>query len=406
MTVGGMRALEMVCKRCRKEVGDDEGLQCDFCKGCMHASCGSMTNALKRELLRAGRDKKGVHWFCVECSQDVKVIFKSMHDLRTRMVALEEVVSRFTMARNKAEANKDEEIVAGGLDGELGAGGPTEEMVAGGQDKTVVVRGQEVEQDQSREQSGKGQKQVEHGSGRKEQKAEETLLKEFVVPKRRQSYSYAAAKSRCEGAKPEGVETRNRFDVLTDEDQTETETINSQTVLIGSSMAGTVGRAMHWQLRGAFVWRKYSGARIEEITKRLQEIELGEKVENVVLMVGTNNLKSDGTEAIMEKYGELIQTAKEKGDKKIVVVGIISRSDLGDYYESKRLGINMRLKKKCEEMGVKYVEMGGQFKDRDAVLWEDGLHLNDAGAYKMGKAIFDGMFPRFLSRRRQGDRGD
>jgi lysophospholipase L1-like esterase len=66
----------------------------------------------------------------------------------------------------------------------------------------------------------------------------------------------------------------------------------------------------------------------------------------------------------------------------------------------------MRLKKKCEEMGVKYVEMGGQFKDRDAVLWEDGLHLNDAGAYKMGKAIFDGMFPRFLSRRRQGDRGD
>ena len=117
---------------------------------------------------------------------------------------------------------------------------------------------------------------------------------------------------------------------------------------------------------------KYSGARIEGITKRLQEIELGEKVENVVLMVGTNNLKSDGTEAIMEKYGELIQTAKEKGDKKIVVVGIISRSDLGDYYESKRLGINMRLKKKCGEMGVKYVEMGGQFKDRDAVLWEDG----------------------------------
>jgi lysophospholipase L1-like esterase len=202
------------------------------------------------------------------------------------------------------------------------------------------------------------------------------------------------------------VETRNRFGVLTEEGQADIETINSQTVLIGSSMAGSVGRALHWQLRGAFVWRKYSGAKIEEITKRVQEIELGEKVENLALMVGTNNLKTDGTEDIMEKYEELIRTAKEKGDRKIVVVGIISRSDLGDYYESKRLGINIRLKKKCEEMGVKYVEMGGQFKDRDSYLWDDGLHLNDAGAYKMGKAIFESIFPRFLSQRRPGVRGD
>ena len=171
-------------------------------------------------------------------------------------------------------------------------------------------------------------------------------------------------------------------------------------------MAGTVGRALHWQLRGAFVWRKYSGAKIDGITERLQEIELGEKVENLVLMVGTNNLKNDGTEDIMGKYEELIRTAKEKGDRRIVVVGIISRSDLGDYYESKRLGINIRLKNKCDAIGVKYVEMGGQFKDRDSVLWDDGLHLNDAGAYKMGKAIFDRIFPRFLSQRRPGDRGD
>ena len=65
VNVGSLRALEMVCKRCRKDVGDNEGLQCDFCKGYMHASCGSMTKGLKRELLRAGREKKGVHWYTV-----------------------------------------------------------------------------------------------------------------------------------------------------------------------------------------------------------------------------------------------------------------------------------------------------------------------------------------------------
>ena len=36
------------------------------------------------------------------------------------------------------------------------------------------------------------------------------------------------------------------------------------------------------------------------------------------------------------------------------------------------------------------------------MLWDDGLHLNNARAYKMGKVIFEGIFPRFLSQRRQG----
>ena len=76
-----VRALNMVCKRCCKGVGDDEGaegLQCDFCKGYMHASCGSIMKGLKRELLRAGREQKGVHWYCIECSQDVNGIFRCM----------------------------------------------------------------------------------------------------------------------------------------------------------------------------------------------------------------------------------------------------------------------------------------------------------------------------------------
>ena len=123
MNVGSMRTLEMVCKKCRKDVRDDEGLQCDFCKRCMHASCGSMTKGLKRELLRAGREKKGAYWFCIECRQDVKGIFRSMQDLKTRMVALEDEVNRFTLAGDKsAEARNAEEMVAGSQDQKMVAG--------------------------------------------------------------------------------------------------------------------------------------------------------------------------------------------------------------------------------------------------------------------------------------------
>ena len=170
---------------------------------------------------------------------------------------------------------QDEGRVAEGQNEEMVAGSQDEEGVAGGQDKEVVAGGQEkleVKQGQSEEQRDVGQKQVGQDHGKKEQKAEE-----FVVQKMWQSYSSIVAKRKVGEVKPDGVETRNCFDVLTEEDQAGNETINSQTVLIGSSMAGSVGRALHWQLRGAFVWRKYSGAKIEGITKRLQEIELGRK---------------------------------------------------------------------------------------------------------------------------------
>ena len=86
------------------------------------------------------------------------------------------------------------------------AGGQDEAKVAEGQHGQMVVRGQD--------------------HGRKQQKAEE-----FVVQKRRQSYSSIAAKRKVGEVKPDEVETRNRFDVLTEEDQAGNETINSQTVL-------------------------------------------------------------------------------------------------------------------------------------------------------------------------------
>ena len=96
-------------------------------------------------------------------------------------------------------------------------------------------------------------------------------------------------------------------------------------------------------------------------------------------MVGTNNLKSDGTNTILKKYEELIRTAKEKCIRNVTVVGIVCRNDVGEYHEFKRYAINAKLKKKCEMMGVYYVEMDVMYKDRNRVLCRDGLHLNDRG---------------------------
>ena len=45
--------------------------------------------------------------YCIECSQDVKGIFRCMQELKARVVALEEEVSRFTRTEVKKEAALD-----------------------------------------------------------------------------------------------------------------------------------------------------------------------------------------------------------------------------------------------------------------------------------------------------------
>ena len=115
-------------------------------------------------------------------------------------------------------------------------------------------------------------------------------------------------------------------------------------------------------------------------------------MKNLVLMVGTNNLKSDGTNTILEKYEELIRTAKEKHIGNITVVGIVCRNDVGMFYECKRYGINTKLKKQCETMGMYYVEMDVMYKDWNRVLCRDGLHLNARGADELGRKIYNHLF--------------
>ena len=90
--------------------------------------------------------------------------------------------------------------------------------------------------------------------------------------------------------KPAGLELTNRFDWLEVEGKDEhkqemAESSNFETVMIGSSMVGGVGKALEAKLEGKFAWMKYSGARIED-TSKLQEVELGPDVENFVFSPG------------------------------------------------------------------------------------------------------------------------
>ena len=61
-------------------------------------------------------------------------------------------------------------------------------------------------------------------------------------------------------------------------------------------------------------------------------------------MVGTNNLKSDGTTMIMSKYKDLVNQPKAKRFKKTSIIEILAKNKLSNYMHSKKIAMNIGLK--------------------------------------------------------------
>ena len=106
---------------------------------------------------------------------------------------------------------------------------------------------------------------------------------------------------------------------------------------MGDFLARGVGIKLE---RQSHMFSKYSksGAKIEEMTEHVKKLE-GKEDRHLVFVVGTNNIEVDGSEIVLSKYQKLIEEAKKVKNRKISVVGILKRTDVGVYVESKRIGV-------------------------------------------------------------------
>lgn len=158
------------------------------------------------------------------------------------------------------------------------------------------------------------------------------------------------------------------------------------TLIIGSSQVDRVGRHIGRQ-HNRFRAVTLRGAKIEDVAKVIRDTKRTEPTENIVVMAGTNNITCNGTEEMLRKYKSLIDAAKGRSYKRIVMVGMLTRCDIGPFFESKRLAVNLQLKKMCAENNVEFLDVDF-YKDREMYLWKDLLHLNDAGADLVGRLIY------------------
>lgn len=166
-------------------------------------------------------------------------------------------------------------------------------------------------------------------------------------------------------------------------------------VIIGNSITHYWGGSTEHQ-NGSRSWESqmvpsgyfnlgYGWDRIENVLWRVYHGELsGYDMEEVVLMIGTNNLGLNSDEEIVEGLRLLLKQISVRQPKaKIKVIGLFPRRDAENHVKT----INERISKMVLFHGYSYMDVGHHLLQKDGKIDEslflDGLHPNEEGYLKI-----------------------
>ena len=125
-----------------------------------------------------------------------------------------------------------------------------------------------------------------------------------------------------------------------------------------------------------------TGARIEHVTERVEQIVGRGNGGSIVVHVGTNNADKEGTTAIVEKYRNLLKKTKQTRVSQIIISGILPvfGNKIQGYRNSKRMAVSGMVERLCKEEEVGYVDLWDSFVRKEEMYMRDGLPLSGKGA--------------------------
>ena len=148
--------------------------------------------------------------------------------------------------------------------------------------------------------------------------------------------------------------------------------------VFGDSMLRHSGGVCH--AKGADV-AFYPGADVNNMTKVIEKVSNDDSVEVVLVHVGTNSSKRQPVFRTVRQCVRLGQTVKKKfKNAQVIFSGIVCRKDV---HNRKIWDLNRHIFRACESFDGLFVDPNFWLHHED--LARDGLHLNQKGAWKLGR---------------------
>ncbi|MDE5756651.1 MAG: hypothetical protein K2I23_06135 [Clostridia bacterium] len=165
----------------------------------------------------------------------------------------------------------------------------------------------------------------------------------------------------------------------------------NQTVLIGDSIIEIYNTELFDGLLSTTVYnRGISGDTSDKLLERLQDNALNIAPQNLVVLVGTNDLsRKISADIICDNICKVIDKSKEAEVEKIIICSLlpvnkaINSNMVGTRKNSDIKEVNAKLKNICQQKKVVFVDLYTIFEDKDGNFDKkytyDGLHPNASG---------------------------
>ncbi|MDH5598984.1 MAG: GDSL-type esterase/lipase family protein, partial [Cyclobacteriaceae bacterium] len=190
---------------------------------------------------------------------------------------------------------------------------------------------------------------------------------------------------------------KKRHSYLLDEKNRQQGKVN---VVIGNSIIHFFGGNDSEINRGGKSWSKYMEKneilnfsygwdRIENVLWRIYHDELeGLEIDQLLLLIGTNNLGINTNEEILQGVTFLVEAIKRRQpEANITLIGILPRRD----NEERIKQINQELAIVSHKLDVDFIDFGTQFLTEEGKIEEkyfsDGLHPSELGYKLLGKSF-------------------
>ena len=154
-------------------------------------------------------------------------------------------------------------------------------------------------------------------------------------------------------------------------------------LVIGDSMTKHINNGkLSYAAKGKTVSKTYRGAKVKEVQQNLQENSGENKLQSIILHVGTKNLVSDDAKMVAEQMEEVVVEAKGKAEN-VAVSSVKKRYD-NKVQHSRILEFNSLVQELCKKHNISFIDNSNIDK---TMLNRSNLHLNYNGDKAMGKTF-------------------